>query len=382
MKMYAFVLGLCLVQFAVSGQPKPKIQSPEILPKHGVRFQLKAPLAHSVKIKGSWMKENAPAVEMIKQDSIWSYQLSDLPSDFYRYNFYVDGIEILDPLNTYVERAGSRHESIFIAPGKQGDLYVPQDVPHGTLSAMWYSSGILGHARRLNIYTPPSYFENPNRKYPVLYLLHGAGGDENAWISRGPVVPILDNLIAAGRAKEMIVVVTNGYPKKWSAPNAGPANSDPSISETASMANGKFESSLVQEVIPFVEKRFRVLADRKHRAIAGFSMGGLQTQHISNAHPELFDYIAVMSMGLMNDPRIEVTDEARHRQQISALIKTAPKFYWIGTGKEDFLFDSIVKLRQRYDELGLKYEYRETEGGHTWSNWSLYLSELAPRFFQ
>jgi enterochelin esterase family protein len=162
----------------------------------------------------------------------------------------------------------------------------------------------------------------------------------------------------------------------------GPLNSNPKASETASMANGQFESSLVNEVIPFIEKRFRVIANRENRAIAGFSMGGLQTMHITNAHPELFDYIAVMSMGLMNDKRIETYQPEMHTPLVKALIKSKPKLYWIGTGKDDFLYDSIVNLRKKYDELGLKYEYVETSGGHTWSNWSLYLSMLAPKFFQ
>lgn len=359
-----------------------KLISPEVNADQSITFRLKTYTASSVKVKGSWMKDTDPALDMVKKDSVWTYTTAPIPGDFYRYNFIIDGVEITDPLNAYVERAGLRHESVVISPGEQSAWYQPKAVPHGMLSALWYPSPSLGYDRRMNVYTPPSYLENPNRKYPVLYLLHGAGGDENAWVSRGPVATILDNLIAAGKAKEMIVVVTNGYPGKWSAPNVGPSNSHPKASETASMANGQFEASLVNEVIPFIEKRFRVLANRENRAIAGFSMGGLQTQHITNAHPELFDYIAVMSMGLMNDKRIETYQPEIHTPQVKALIKSKPKLYWIGTGKEDFLFESIVNLRKKYDEMGLKYEYVETSGGHTWSNWSLYLSMLAPKFFQ
>jgi enterochelin esterase family protein len=211
--------------------------------------------------------------------------------------------------------------------------------------------------------------------------LHGAGGDEYSWIARGPVGAVMDNLIAAGKAKEMIVVVTNGYPLQFASPNAGPANPNPQAGVN-NMGNGKFEESLVKDVIPFIEKRYRVYTDKNNRAIAGFSMGGLQTQHITNSNPNMFSYIAVMSMGLQDNNRLNTFNKEEYDQQIKALVQANPKFYWIGIGKDDFLYSSVVNLRKKYDEAGLKYEYRETEGGHTWSNWSLYLSELVPRFFK
>lgn len=234
--------------------------------------------------------------------------------------------------------------------------------------------------RRMMVYTPPGYFENTKEKYPVLYLLHGAGGDEYSWIARGPVGAVLDNLIAAGKAKEMIVVVTNGYPERTSSPNAGPVNSIyPGVNN---MGNGRFEESLVKDVIPFIEKRYRVYTDKNNRAIAGFSMGGLQTQHITNSNPGMFAYIGVMSMGLQDNNRLNTFNKEEYELQIKALVNARPKLYWIGIGKEDFLYSSVVNLRKKYDEVGLKYEYRESEGGHTWSNWSLYLSELVPKFFK
>jgi enterochelin esterase family protein len=231
------------------------------------------------------------------------------------------------------------------------------------------------------VYTPPSYNQNKKTKYPVLYLLHGAGGDEYSWIARGPVGAVMDNLIAAGKAKEMIVVVTNGYPFQFASPNAGPVNTNAQATVN-NMGNGMFEESLVKDVIPFIEKNYRVHTDKNNRAIAGFSMGGLQTQHITNANPNMFAYIAVMSMGLQDNNRLNTFNPEEYNRQIKALVKANPKLYWVGTGKEDFLYASIINLRKRYDEEGLKYEYRETEGGHTWSNWSLYLTELVPRFFK
>lgn len=379
LSFFAVIMLLMLVP-AFAQQSKPAVISPQINADNSVTFRLKSLTATSVKIKGTWMKENTTPVEMLKTDSIWSFTTPALLPDFYRYNFYLEGIEITDPANSYVERAGTRYESIFITGG-ENSLYKVNDVPHGSISAVWYNSPTLGNNRRMMVYTPPGYNDNSKTKYPVLYLLHGAGGDEYSWIARGPVGPVMDNLIAAGKAKEMIVVVTNGYPFQFASPNAGPVNSNPQATVN-NMGNGKFEESLVKDVIPFIEKHYRTYTDKNNRAIAGFSMGGLQTQHITNANPELFSYIAVMSMGLQDNNRLNDFNQEVYDRQIKALVKANPKFYWIGTGKEDFLYTSIVKLRKKYDEEGLKYEYRETEGGHTWSNWSLYLTELAPRFFK
>ncbi|MBC6992369.1 esterase [Hymenobacter sp. BT491] len=371
------VLGAVLAR---AQQIKRPLVSPQLNADNTVTFRLKAPAATSVKIKGSWMKENEGAMAMTKTDSIWSFTTSKLNPDFYRYNFYLESVEVLDPANSYAERAGTRYESIFIVGGPSS-LYTVKDVPHGAISAVWYSSPTLGMNRRMMVYTPPTYQENKTKRYPVLYLLHGAGGDEYSWIARGPVGAVLDNLIAAGKAKEMIVVVTNGYPEQFASPNAGPVNPNPQAGVN-NMGDGRFEKSLVNDVMPFIEKRYRVYADKNNRAIVGFSMGGLQTQHITNSNPNLAAYIGVMSMGLQDNNRLNNFNKEEYDQQIKALVKANPKLYWIGIGKEDFLYSSVVNLRKKYGEAGLKYEYRETEGGHTWSNWSLYLCELVPKLFK
>lgn len=371
---------LLVVVLTSAQQPKQTVVSPQINSDNTVTFRLKAPTAASVKIKGTWMKDSEAAVAMTRTDSIWSFTTSKLAPDFYRYNFYLESVEVPDPANSYVERAGTRYESIFIIGG-QSSLYKVKDVPHGTISAVWYNSPTLGMNRRMMVYTPQSYLENTTVKYPVLYLLHGAGGDENAWIARGPLGAVLDNLIAAGKAKEMIVVVTNGYPGQIASPNTGPINPNPQAGVN-NMGDGRFEQSLVNDVIPFIEKRYRVYKDKNNRAIAGFSMGGLQTQHITNSNPNLFAYIGVMSMGLQDNNRLNNFNREEYDRQIKAIVKADPKLYWIGIGKEDFLYSSVVNLRKKFDEAGLRYEYKETEGGHTWSNWSLYLCELVPKLFK
>jgi len=345
LKSYLAVLGCCMI-VSLHAQQKTTLVSPQVNADKTVTFRLKSLTANHVKIKGTWMKENEQAVDMVKTDSIWSYTTKVLDGDFYRYNFYIEGVEVTDPLNSYVERAGVRYESIFIVPSEQGNVYTVGNYPHGALSAVWYFSPTIGTQRRMYVYTPPSYMENSSQKYPVLYLLHGAGGDEYSWIARGPVTAVMDNLIAMGKAKEMIVVVTNGYPFQSASPNAGPINTNDQKGVTETMANGLFEKSLVNDVIPFIEKRYRVYTDKNNRAIAGFSMGGLQTQKITNANPSLFAYIGVMSMGLMDNNRFGVYNKEEHIQQLKTLIKNKPKLYWIGTGKEDFLYESVVKLRK------------------------------------
>ncbi len=238
--------------------------------------------------------------------------------------------------------------------------------------------------RRMEIYTPPGY-EKSGNKYPVLYLFHGGGGDEEGWISRGRTNYILDNLIAAGKVLPMIVVMTNGVPNVAAAPGDRPAFAKATPGGPMgiqAMTTGKFEESLIKDVIPYVEANYRVLSDPAHRAIAGLSMGGYHTQQITNANPEKFDYIGVMSMGLFDGPNARNYNREEHIKQLNAIKQAKPKLYWIACGKDDFLYEGVTKLRALYDQVGLPYTYRESEGGHTWVNWRLYLSELAPMLFK
>ncbi len=375
----AIFLMLCIK--STSAQQQNAIISPVLNPDNTVTFKLISKVATSVKLKATWMPSAKPSVDMIKADSVWSYTTEKLDPDMYRYNYLLDGVEITDPLNSFVERAGIRHESILIIPGPISELYKVNDIPHGTLSKVWYHSPTLGMKRRMYVYTPPTYLENSN-KYPVLYLLHGAGGDENSWTALGRAVSILDNLIATGKAKEMIVVMPNGNPWQAASPNEAPENSKAEKADVIQMGTMRFEKSLVSDVIPFIESHYRTYNDKNNRAIVGFSMGGLQTQHITNSNPTLFSFIGVLSMGLMDNNRFGPYNKEEHIQQINALQKSNPKLYWIGIGKDDYLYATVVNLRKFYDQQGFKYQYRESNGGHTWSNWSLYLTELAPTLFK
>jgi enterochelin esterase family protein len=341
---------------------------------------LLAPEASKVTLSGNWMAGWGTQVELTKGDSgIWSVTTEILPAEFYTYTFYINGVKTLDPQNPQVVRDGTRFENVVIVPGKESEVYTIKEVPHGVLSKVWYPSTTLEKSRRMYVYTPPGYAES-TEKYPVFYLLHGAGGDEDAWTTLGRTPYILDNLIAEGKAKPMIVVMTNG--NAWSSAAPGEEPKAESTTDFSQMAPGGFEKSLVNDVIPFIEKNYRTLTDKNNRAIAGLSMGGMHTQTITNTNPDKFGYIGVMSMGLMNNSRWGNYNEEEHKKQIQTLKDSGLKLYWIGCGKEDFLYESVTNLRKFYDDSGFKYEYRETSGGHTWTNWRIYLSELAPKLFR
>ena len=292
----------------------------------------------------------------------------------------MDGVRALDPANPAVVRDGSYIESHVMVPGAWANVIDIKDVPHGRVTAVWYPSPSIGMSRRMLLYTPPGY-EKGDADYPVLYLMHGAGGDEEAWVNRGRANYILDNLIAAGKATPMLVVVTNGIPATPSAPDDRPMKVGiEAFPSPSAMTTGAFEASMVKDIIPFVERSFRVRATPENRALAGLSMGGYHTQRISNASPATFKYIGVMSMGLFSVAG--AYDRQAHVAQLQKLKASNPKIYYVFCGKTDFLYQSVTELRALYDEVGLKYVYRESEGGHTWMNWRRYLSEFAPLLFK
>ena len=365
-----------------------QIKSAEILPDNQVTFRVYAKDASNVTVSGEWLAGYGASEALVRNDTgMFSLTVGPLKPELYGYTFSVDGVRMIDPNNVQVRRDGSRYESFFIIPGSESDLYMHQDaVPHGTVTKLWYPSVVLGMDRRVYVYTPAGY-ENSNVKYPVFYLLHGAGGDEDAWTTMGRAGQILDNLIAQGKAKPMIVVMTNGNANQAASQNDVPL---PQVQGEQGMAAyrryaGKFEEHLVKDVVPFIEKNFRVYNDKDHRAIAGLSMGGAHTQTITNNNPTMFSYIGVFSMGLMNmGPQSE--DAAKlaeeRKAKTEALKNSGYKLYWIGVGKDDFLFQSVEKLKADLDTQGFKYTYRESTGGHTWANWRIYLSEFAPLLFK
>jgi len=361
-----------------------RIVSPEIQADNSVIFRIKAPRANSVQVVGTFSPGFKPTSMEKKAGGIFEVKIGPLASSMYEYRFILDSTVMLDPNNNAVTRDGSFVENRLLIPGKLGDLIAVQNVPHGNVTAIWYPSPTLGMERRMYVYTPPGYDKSKD-KYPVMYLLHGRGGDEDGWINRGRANYIIDNLIASKAAVPMILVITNGNPDDVAAPLDRPlGTSIKDAGGVGSMASERFEQSFINDVIPYIEKNYRVIADADHRAITGYSMGGYQTQNITNANPTMFKYIGVMSMGLFSSFGNMNTgyDKQRHIAQLKALMAANPKVYWIGIGKDDFLYGTVTKLKSLYDEIGFKYTYYESPGNHTWGVWRLYLIVLAPRLFK
>lgn len=365
---------------AQSGQRGPL--SPEIHGNNSVTFRILARSASKVEITGSWMQGWGTTLPLAKNDTgLWTITTEILPSEMYTYTFLVDGVRTLDSANPLIVRDGVRNESMFIVPGVKGNLYSPAKIPQGTLSKVWYPSPTLGMDRLMYVYTPAGY-NTTVEHYPVLYLLHGGGGDEDAWTTLGRAPHILDNLIAAGKAKPMIVVMTNGNPGQAAARGAAPLTESSAPQSPGAMGQGKFEESLVKDVIPFVERNFRVDASKDTRAVSGLSMGGLQTMNLANTYPEMFSWYGVMSMGLVDRTRFGGNEDPETRKKnLENLKKSDVKLYWVACGKTDFLYQSALDLINYFDENNFKYKYFESEGGHTWPEWRLYLSELVPLLF-
>lgn len=378
---YFMVVASIAQQSLFGGQ---QIVSPEIHKDNSVTFRVNAPNANEVKLAGEWMPAEGwtpgSAAMQKAENGIWSFTSEPLEPELYSYSFIIDGFRTTDPNNPFIVRDVASVMNIFIIGGGQADLYKVNNVPHGTVARRWYESPSLGKNRRLTIYTPPGY-ESSSEKYPVLYLLHGAGGDEEAWITLGRTAQILDNLIAQGKAKPMIVVMPNGNVIQDAAPGEGIDGFYKPQFMVPKTMEGTYEASF-PDIIKFVEKNYRVDAVKEHRAIAGLSMGGFHSLHISRYYPNTFDYVGLFSAAIL--PNQDVSHEVYKNidETLKKQMENSYKLYWIGMGKTDFLYDSGVQYRQKLDSMGMKYTYRESEGGHVWRNWRVYLSEFLPLLFQ
>ena len=384
------ILGLC--SCVINAQQdifsQNEIVSPQINEDNSVTFRLKAPGTDTVRVSGSLDANNAFApitYEMEKgDDGIWIFTTPPLPSELYRYAFEVNGVRTVDPSNAHVIRDVANISNIFIVGGGKADLYKVQDVPHGTVQYRWYDSPGNKKKRRTAVYTPPGY-ENETRDYPVLYLLHGIGGDEEAWLGSGRAAQILDNLIAQGKAKPMIVVMTNGNVAQEAAPGMGSNGMPQPTFRLPNTMDGKFEETFM-DVVKFVEDNYRTAGTKESRAIAGLSMGGFHTANISLNYPDTFDYVGLFSSALGAPHSAEVTAPiyANQDEKLKEQMKNGYQLYWMAIGVDDFpvLIKGNADFRKKMDDLEMKYEYHETEGGHTWNNWRDYLSIFAQKLFK
>ena len=368
------------------------VVSPEIHPDNTVTFRLKAPKADKVQVTGDFLPTqkiktpfgefDGPGVaDLVQKDGVWEYTTTaPLAPELYSYTFLVDDLKITDPSNVHQLRDVASVTNVFIIGGDYADYFKINDVPHGTVSKVWYNSPSLGMNRRLTVYTPAGY-EKGDKRYPVFYLLHGMGGDENAWTELGRAAQVLDNMIAQGKAEPMIVVMTNGNAALQAAPGESSLGfAAPSIQLPKTM-DGSFEAAF-PDVVKFVDSTYRTKKDKAHRAIAGLSMGGFHSMHISKQYPDMFDYVGLFSAAIM--PREDATAEVYNdlEGKLATQFAKAPKLYWIAIGDKDFLFQANTEYRKLLDDKGYKYTYRESPDGHIWKNWRIYLSEFVPMLFK
>jgi len=347
-------------------RPAPPPLSPEVNADHTVTFRLRAPNAREVRVAGEWPNGTK---DMAKDDNgVWSVTVGPLAPEIYGYGFLVDGLRIADQANASLKPMRSPTTSILEIPGAPPLLHEFQNVPHGTVRLHDYQSKSLGTLRRLRVYTPPDYDRPAGARFPVLYLLHGSGDNEATWTVLGRAHYILDNLIAAGRAKPMIIVMTDGHA---AAANFTGVPAPGLISRNV----GDFTRDLLDDVMPLVEQNYRVKADRESRAIIGLSMGGGQSLHAGLNNLDKFAWVGGMSSSVSNG---EITAagtlaDPKANEKLRLL--------WIAIGKDDFL----LKQNQAFDELlkakNIRHEFIVTEGGHSWPVWRKYLAQFAPLLF-
>ncbi len=393
-----FLILVTLIAFtqAVAQQPQaPPVSSPEVHSDRRVTFRLLAPQAEKVRLVAGDIPNMGPGKEMTKgENGLWEITVGPIDPGAYRYNFNVNGVSVIDPRSATISESNNNVWSMVYVPGS--DFSDTKNVPHGAVAAVTYYSTALSKFRRMHVYTPPGY-ELGKGKYPVFYLLHGAGDCDDSWTSVGRAGFIVDNLIAAGKVKPMIIVMPAGHTRAINRMPTPPAPGTPPPPD-------EFVQDFVTDIMPYVEKSYRVLTDRKSRAIAGLSMGGNQTLNIAIPHLEKFAYVGVYSSGLLgafptNRPgatapatpapapgEMSPAGKAwveKHRAKLDdAALKKGLKLFWFATGKDDFLLQSTKSTIDLMKKHGFAPVYQETAGGHTWINWRNYLNEFTPQLFR
>jgi len=377
----------------------PSVESPVINPDGTVTFRYQAPKAVKVEVTGDFlptqkvevefggnkMTYDAPGVRELKEGpmGVWEYTTEfPVAPDMYTYTFRVDGLTVIDANNVFVNRDIASLTSVLLVPqeGARSDLYAIHDVPHGTVSKVWYHSDKQGINRRLTVYTPAGY-ETSKTKYPVLYVLHGIGGDEDAWVTQGRATQILDNLIARGEAKPMIVVFTNGNISQEAAPLENSTGYTRPTMQLPQTMEGSFETAF-PEIVKFIDGRYRTIAKKQSRAVCGLSMGGFHTLYLSLNYPQLFNYSGMFSAAIgVSDPSVSPIYQD-FDAKLAKYFAGKPALLWIGCGVTDFLYQANKDFMKKLDENGFPYTYMETDGGHIWKNWRIYLSEFVPLLFK
>ncbi len=356
---------------------RPTVNSPEVLSDGNVVFRILAPEAVSIGLQSSDMfgmqQKDVPFIK--NKEGVWEATIGPVAPGAYRYVFTVDGASVVDPRNTLISESNNNVWSMVYIPG--AEFMEMKDIPHGAVAEIHYYSKSLKRHRRMHIYMAPGY-ESDNKKYPVFYLLHGAMDCDDSWTTVGRAGFILDNLIAAKKAKPMVVVMPAGHTSKEFRMGGG-----------LGRAVDEFSEDFVNDIMPYVETHYRVHKNRENRAIAGLSMGGMQTLNITMSDLGKFSYIGVFSSGVFRMPPGgpgQSSSPDWEQQHLSMLdnqdLKKGLKLLWLATGTEDFLIQTTRSTVEMLKKHGFSPVYKETGGGHTWANWRDYLNEFAPQLFQ
>ena len=373
--MIYLLVALVASTFALTDgrQDQTNLAPPTIHPDGRVTFRYHAPDADKVVLS---LETQATPIPLQKGDNaVWQVTTEILDSDIYAYYFFVDGMPAGDPSNkAQLPVITGGGQGLIHIPGKEKLPWERGEEAKGTLKTIEYDSKIIGEPRRMSIYLPPGYEDNSSEKYPTLYLLHGVMNDDQAWPTAGRVNVILDKLIQQSAARPMIVVMPNGYGFKNAKEEAkklfGPINHNDWME--------KFKDSVIDEIIPTVESRFRVRSTRETRAIAGLSMGAAQALQIGLNHPDRFATIGCMSGAFM-------MYGGKPEQFLGGIIKTPPQQLpkiWLTVGKQDFVFGANEQTRDWLESNNIEFTFEETAGGHTWQLWRRGLLKFAPTLFQ
>ncbi len=388
---YIFLLSIVSVVTILAQSPLPSRlalpASPEISPDNKVTFRLYSKGAEVIKVSGEWSAPGSGELLVKNDTGLWTVTLGPLKPEYYNYYFIVDGIRTIDPSNPLTVRDGSRYASVLVVPGVESELYTVKNVPHGNLTKEWYNSPTLKMDRRMYIYTPAGYNKNQD-KYPVLYLHHGGGGDEDAWATMGRAVQIADNLIAQGKAKPMIIVMPNGNATEVAAITEVPRETRLQNSFPPPLATGGgYETSIINDIIPYIEANYRVLASQEFRAIAGLSMGGGQTFNIGLRNTDKFAWIGIFSSGMFGGVQGGYGAFDPEKQIPGLLTKSGAfnqslRLFYITCGEQDPRYGYTQKAVNTFNENKLDVIFKGFPGSHEWKVWRLSLADFLPRLFK
>ena len=352
------------------------VTSPEVSTDRHITFRIAAPKAQSVSLNAGDIPGAGNAALTKAANGVWEVTVGPVAPGAYRYLFQVDGVSVIDPRSPEVSESSGNSWSVVAVPGSE--WMDCKEVPHGAVASLAYYSKALGRTRRMHVYTPPGY-EKGGQSFPVFYLLHGAGDSDDSWTSVGRANFILDNLIAAGKAKPMIVVMPAGHTRSFTFGQPLP----PGVTGSKDM----FLDEFAQDIVPTVEHQYRALTGRQNRAIAGLSMGGGQSLNLLLAHPDMFSAVGVFSSGLFGAFPLggqggSQAFETAHKAELEAPAHKALKLLWFSTGKDDFLLQTTHGTVDMFKRHGFNVTYEETSGSHMWLNWRDYLIKFAPQLFR